>query len=65
MPSVLTFEHVSNYELALSQKKCLGIYIDNITRSNMRLSPNGILNVWDYKIETDRGDIIVSATGYR
>ncbi|CCM10329.1 protein of unknown function [Cardinium endosymbiont cEper1 of Encarsia pergandiella] len=38
-----------------------GIYIDDILRDNRRLTPNKKSYTWDYKTQTDKGDITFGA----
>ena len=60
----LEFYNVLNLtiDLAFSNTACL--YIDEILRSNRRLSPNRKGFLWDYKIKTDKGSITFDSTGF-
>lgn len=64
-PCSLCFENVVVLKVDLLFDKVVGIYIDEIVRSNPELSASGELTFWQYIIRTDRGDITFESSGYR
>jgi hypothetical protein len=64
-PCTLSFENVGDLRVSLDWKTQGDTWIQNITRRNRRLSPNGKFVCWDYEIELDIGSISFHATGFR
>lgn len=63
-PCTLTFYDVLNLEINISFDDSIGISIADITRENPRKLANDKLAIWDYVIETDKGTISFTATGF-
>lgn len=64
-PCVLFFFDVFDLEVNLDFKNAVGLDIQDINRSNPRLSPNGKITLWDFEIITDNGYIKFESSGYR
>ncbi|OWV67778.1 hypothetical protein ATY76_12640 [Rhizobium sp. R339] len=60
----LTFHNVSDFKIAIEPENTIPTIISDITRENMRPTPNGDFFVWDYEIKFDKGVIRFSATGF-
>jgi hypothetical protein len=63
-PCTLKFHDVSDLKLSLDWQMLGDTSIQDITRQNSRLSPNGKFILWDYQIELDVGAIQFTATGF-
>uniref|UniRef100_UPI0031011587 hypothetical protein n=1 Tax=Neorhizobium sp. EC2-8 TaxID=3129230 RepID=UPI0031011587 len=63
-PCTLEFNNVSNLRVSLDWQIQGDTSIQDITRTNSRLSPNGKIMLWDYQIELDVGDLRFTATGF-
>lgn len=63
-PCTLEFNNVSDLRVSLNWQTRGDTSIQDITRKNSRLSPNGKIMLWDYQIELDVGDLSFTATGY-
>lgn len=64
-PCKLIFKNVSNLNIKLAFENHIGIYINEIRRSQLGLTPNKKFINWKYIIETDRGNIEFNTTGYK
>ena len=63
-PCTLEFNSVSDLSVSLNWQTRGDTSIQDITRKNSRLSPNGKIMLWDYQIELDVGDLSFTATGF-
>ncbi len=63
-PCELIFKGVHDLKINIDFKQYVFLFISTIIRTNKRLSPNGTVVIWDYKIELDNGVIELSATGF-
>ncbi|KQU08368.1 hypothetical protein [Rhizobium sp. Leaf453] len=63
-PCTLEFNNVSDLRVSLDWQTQGDTSIQDITRTNSRLSPNGKIMLWDYQIELDVGDLRFTATGF-
>jgi hypothetical protein len=63
-PCLLVFLDVLKLKIDIDFKDSVGIDINNISRFNSRASPNGMVVIWDYMIETEKGKITFESTGY-
>ncbi|MBQ4804095.1 hypothetical protein J8L88_14630 [Aquimarina sp. MMG015] len=64
-PCELKFENISNFKMSLSFENFLEIFIVEIRREKLGLTPNKKMMEWKYIIETDRGDIEFESTGFK
>lgn len=64
-PCELIFENIYNLKLNLSFENYIDIYVDDIKREKIGLTPNGKMIDWNFVIETDKGNIEFKATGFR
>jgi hypothetical protein len=64
-PCNLIFRDTLNLEINLNFKNAIGLSIQDINKSNFRLSPNGEIGMWDFEILTDRGNIKFESSGFR
>lgn len=60
----LVFKNVSDVQINLYFENSIGIDVQELKRTNNRKSPNGKSTIWDYILETDKGNIQFSATGF-
>lgn len=63
-PCELKFQNISNLKLNLSFEDFLEIFICEIKRQKIGLTPNGKMIEWKYIVETDRGDIEFESTDF-
>lgn len=63
-PCILAFYDILNLNININFENSTGICIDDILRENPILSPNGKYTVWNYKIQTDKGYISFTSTGF-
>ena len=63
-PCEMVFKNVIDLNLNLLFENSIGIDIDLIKREEMGLTPNGKMTDWKYQIETDRGRIEFTSTGF-
>lgn len=64
-PCTLTFVNTLNLEVSLDFQNSTGININNIQKSNPRLSLNKKITLWDFEIETDKGFIKFESSGFK
>lgn len=64
-PCTLVFFDVVGLEMNLDFGNSISLDIQDINRSNSRLSPNGKITLWDFEIATDKGYIKFESSGYR
>jgi hypothetical protein len=64
-PAVLMFENVSDLIIKIETNNLAEFFIDEINRSNSRMSPNGKVLVFDFKIVLNVGEIIFTSTGFK
>lgn len=64
-PCTLTFASTLNLEVSLDFKNSTGIYINDICRTNPRVSANGNVTLWNFEIVTDKGVVKFESSGYR
>ena len=60
----LSFHNVTNLKINLNFENGVGIYIHDIERKGIGLTPNGKMMDWQYEIETDKGQITFITTGF-
>ena len=63
-PCELKFANVHDLKIDLSFENYLQIYIDDIRREKIGLTPNSKMTEWKFYIETDRGNIEFIATDF-
>ncbi|MGS2762775.1 hypothetical protein [Sinomicrobium sp. M5D2P9] len=63
-PCELVCYNVIDLKLDIIFDKSVGIDINIITRKNIGKTPNGKLNQWRYLVETDKGTIDFTTTGF-
>ncbi|WP_295231451.1 hypothetical protein [uncultured Chryseobacterium sp.] len=64
-PCSLIFMDVLNLKIDINFENSIGLNIEDINRSNPRLSANGEVTLWDYSISTDIGAITFKSSGYK
>ena len=64
-PCLIMFANVSDVRINLLYRKELLCFVSEIERSNKRLSPNRKVEVWDYRIVCDVGNISFTSTGFQ
>lgn len=63
-PCYLIFFDVLDLNIQINFKDSIGLNISEIKRINSHLSPNGKVILWTFIIETDKGTITFTSTGF-
>jgi len=63
-PAILSFHNISDISILTVQKESTETFIDDIIRKNKRFTPNNKLEMYDYTIIMNTGEIKFTATGF-
>jgi len=63
-PAKLSFQNVSSLIIAISFQDMVDLIIEDISISNRRNTPNGVLLENEYLVKTNVGEIVFFSTGF-
>ena len=64
-PAILKFENVSDLKINIESNDLSELFIDEIKKLNSRVSPNGKVLLYDFRIILNVGEIVFTSTGFK